>query len=281
MFARFSRSWQLVKASATVLQQDKELLLFPVFSAVATLLVAASFLVPLLFTGTLDELRGWSNDATSLLVLFLFYLVQYFVIFFFNSALVGAAMIRLDGGDPTVADGLRIARSRIVQILGYAAIAATVGMILRLIEERAGFIGRWIAGLLGVAFTAATFLAVPVLVSRDVGPMDAVKDSAALLKKTWGENIIGNVGIGLVFFLFYLGALGLGVVFMLGVSQTGSGPLFIAVLSIVVLAVVGLALVQAALQGVYSAALYRYATEGNVGDAFAGPLLSDAFRQKR
>ncbi|GFE86035.1 DUF6159 family protein [Steroidobacter agaridevorans] len=281
MFARFSRSWQLVKASGTVLQQDKELLLFPVFSALATLLVAASFLVPLLFTGTLDGLRGWSNDATSLLVLFLFYLVQYFVIFFFNSALVGAAMIRLDGGDPTVADGLRIARSRIVQILGYAAIAATVGMILRLIEERAGFIGRWIAGLLGVAFTAATFLAVPVLVSRDVGPMDAVKDSAALLKKTWGKNIIGNVGIGLVFFLFYLGALGLGVVFILGVSQTGSGPLFIAVLSIVVLAVVGLALVQAALQGVYSAALYRYATEGNVGDAFAGPLLSDAFRQKR
>jgi hypothetical protein len=77
-------------------------------------------------------------------ILFLFYLSQYFVIFFFNSALVGAAMIRLDGGDPTVRDGLRIARSRIVQILGYAAIAATVGLILRVIEERAGFIGRWI-----------------------------------------------------------------------------------------------------------------------------------------
>jgi hypothetical protein len=128
--------------------------------------------------------------------LFLFYLVQYSIIFFFNCALVGAAMIRLDGGDPTVRDGLRIASSRIVQIIGYAAIAATVGLILRLIEERAGFIGRWIAGLIGLAFTVATFLTVPILVSRDVGPVEAVKESAALLKKTWGENIIGNGGMG-------------------------------------------------------------------------------------
>ena len=140
--------------------------------------------------------------------LFLFYLVQYFIIFFFNSALVGAAMIRLDGGDPTVRDGLRIASSKIVPIIGYAAIAATVGLILRIIEERAGFIGRWIAGLFGLAFTVATFLTVPILVTRDVGPVEAVKESAVLLKKTWGENIIGNAGMGLVFFLFYLGAIG-------------------------------------------------------------------------
>lgn len=280
MFARFSRSWQLVKASGTVLRQDKELLLFPFFSAIATLLVTISFAVPLMFTGALDESAGGSVDASYVLVLFLFYLVQYFVIFFFNSALVGAAMIRLDGGDPTVSDGLRIASSRIVQILGYAAIAATVGLILRLIEERAGFIGRWIVGLLGVAFTVATFLAVPILVSRDIGPMDAVKESATLLKKTWGENVIGNVGMGLVFFLFYIGAVGIGVVFILGASQTSSGALIIGVTALIALAVIGLALVQTALQGVYSAALYRYATEGNVGEAFSGTLLGDAFRQK-
>jgi len=281
MFARFSRSWQLVKASGAVLRQDKELLLFPIFSGIAALLVALTFMVPLMFAGTFEALAAGEGDAASLVILFLFYLVQYFVIFFFNSALVGAAMIRLDGGDPTVADGLRIARSHFVQILGYAAIAATVGLILRLIEERAGFIGRWIAGLLGIAFTVATFLAVPILVSRNVGPWDAVKESATLLKKTWGENVIGNVGIGLAFFLIYLGALGVGMMLLFGASQTGSGALIVAVAILVVLAVMGVALVQAALQGVYSAALYRYATEGNVGANFDGALLSDAFRPKR
>jgi Family of unknown function (DUF6159) len=281
MFARFSRSWELVKASGAILRQDKELLLFPFFAAIAALLVAASFIVPLLVSGAFEQTSGESLDGASIVILFLFYLSQYFVIFFFNSALVGAAMIRLDGGDPTVGDGLRIARSRIAQILGYAAIAATVGLILRAIEERAGFIGRWIAGLLGVAFTVATFLTVPILVSRDVGPMEAVKESATLLKKTWGENIIGNAGMGLVFFLFYVGVIGIGMVFVFGAAQTGNATLIVLVTATLVLTVITLALVQTALQGVYSAALYRYATDGNAGAAFSGSLLGEAFRPKR
>jgi len=280
MFARVSRSWDLVKASGAVLRQDKELLLFPFFAAIAALLVAASFILPLVVSGAFEQ-SGESPNGAFIVILFLFYLTQYFVVFFFNSALVGAAMIRLDGGDPTVGDGLRIARSRIVQILGYAAIAATVGLILRMIEERAGFIGRWIAGLLGVAFTVATFLTVPILVSREIGPIEAVKESATLLKKTWGENIVGNVGMGLVFFLFYIGVIGIGMVFVFGAAQTGSATLIVLVTSILVLAVIALTLVQTALQGVYSAALYRYATEGNVGDAFSGTQLGEAFRQKR
>ena len=280
MFERFSRSWELIKASGAVLRQDQELLLFPLFSAIATLVVSASFIVPLVLTGALEQTGAQGTEAPVLVFVFLFYLVQYFIIFFFNSALVGAAMIRLDGGDPTVRDGLRIAGSRVVQIVGYAAIAATVGLILRIIEERAGFIGRWIAGLLGVAFTVATFLTVPILVSREIGPMEAVKESAALLKKTWGENIIGNAGMGVVFFLFYLGAIGIGLLFIFTVAQTGSVPLMILVCAIVALAVIGLALVQAALQGVYSAALYRYASDGNVGESFSSTLLGEAFRRK-
>ena len=278
---RFSRSWELIKASGAVLRQDKELLLFPFFSAIATLLVSASFILPLVMTGAFERMDGQGPDGPAMVFLFLFYLVQYFIIFFFNSALVGAAMIRLDGGDPTVRDGLRIAGSRIVQIIGYAAIAATVGLILRIIEERAGFIGRWIAGLLGVAFTVATFLTVPILVSRDIGPIEAVKESAVLLKKTWGENIIGNAGMGVVFMLFHLGVVAIGFVFVFLAAQSGNPTLIVLVLGLVVLAIIALALVQAALQGVYSAALYRYATDGNVGEAFPTALLGEAFRPKR
>jgi hypothetical protein len=281
MFDRFSRSWDLIKASGEVLRQDKELLLFPLFSAIATLIVSASFIVPLILTGAFERSVAPGDETAYMVFLFLFYLVQYFIIFFFNSALVGAAMIRLDGGDPTVSDGLRIARSRFVQILGYAAIAATVGLILRIIEERAGFIGRWIAGLLGLAFTVATFLTVPILVSREVGPVEAVKESAALLKKTWGENIIGNGGMGFVFFLFYLVVVGIGFVFVFGAAQTGNPALIVTTLAMVVLAIVVVALVQSALQGVYSAALYRYASQGDAGASFSPALLGDAFKAKR
>ena len=205
MFERLSRSWGLIKASAGVLAKDKELLVFPLLSAACTLLVAAAFLLPALGLGALDGLRsGGGVSFAAYLLAFLFYLAQYFVIFFFNTALVGAAMIRLDGGDPTLRDGLRIASGKLVPILGYAAIAATVGMLLRAVQERAGFIGKLVSGALGVAWTLASFLVVPVLVARDIGPIDAVKESALLLKKTWGENLIGQGGVGLVFgFIFF------------------------------------------------------------------------------
>ena len=213
-------------------------------------------------------------------VLFAFYVVQYFVIIFFNSALVGAALIRLRGGDPTVADGFRIAMSKLPAILGYAVISATVGMILRAVQERLGFVGRFVVGLIGLAWTVATFLVVPVLVNNDVGPIDAVKRSAELLKKTWGENLIGNAGIGVVFgvAIFVLAIVGGGLIVLAATS--GMTSLLIAVVVAFVVALMLLVLIQAALQGVYAAALYRYAAEGEAGGGFAHDMVADAFRVK-
>lgn len=280
MFERFSRSWGLIKASAGVLAKDKELLVFPLLSAICTLVVAGAFLLPAFGLGALDGLREGGMSVAAYAFAFLFYLVQYFVIFFFNSALVGAAMIRLEGGDPTVRDGLRIAGSKVVPILGYAAIAATVGMVLRAIQERAGFLGRIVAGLIGVAWTLASFLVVPVLVSRDIGPVDAVKESALLLKKTWGENLIGQGGVGLVFGLVFFALVVVGGAGIIGAATTGNGVLIGLMVALLIVALLVAALVQAALSGIYSAALYRYAVGAGDSEGFNAQLLGQAFRTK-
>jgi hypothetical protein len=281
MFEKFSRSWQLIKASAGVLKQDKELLVFPLLSTIAAILVAATFILPLVATGALES--ATSSDEINpvvAIVAFAFYFVQYTVIFFFNTALVGAAMIRLEGGDPTVGDGLRIASKKIVPILGYAAIAATVGMILRAVEEKLGGVGKWVAGLLGAAWTVATFMVVPILVTKDIGPIDAVKESGMLLKKTWGENLIGNGGLGIVFFLVYLVfGLAFAALFVL-VGAAKSGALMLTLIGVAVAFFVVLALIQTALQGIYSAALYRHATGAADAPGFDGALLANAFRVK-
>ena len=281
MFARFAQSWSLVKASASVLRSDKELLLFPLLSAIASLIVAASFFVPAMLGGMFASMREDGRpDVAVYALLFAFYVVQYFVIIFFNSALVGAAMIRLRGGDPTVADGFRIAMSKLPAILGYAVISATVGVLLRALQERAGFIGRFVVGLIGLAWTVASFLVVPVLVNSDVGPIDAVKRSAELLKKTWGQNLIGNVGIGLVFgfLLFATVLVGGGLVVLAATTKTTM--LIVLAAAVVGISILLLVLVQAALQGIYSAALYRYAAEGEAGGGFARDMVADAFRVK-
>lgn len=277
MFDKISRSWTLVKASAAVLRSDKELLLFPVISSIATLLVAATFMLPVI---GLRLFEGGEIGILGAMVGFAFYLCQYFVIFFFNTALVGAAMIRLEGGDPTVADGLRIARSKAGVILGYAAIAATVGLVLQMISEKAGFLGKIVVGLVGMAWTLASFLVVPILVSRDVGPVDAVKESIGLLKRTWGENVAGNVGIGMAFGLITMLVVVAVIAMVIAAAATGGATLAIVVAVIGALAIALVAVIQAALSGIYSAAVYRYAVDGIAPAGFAGPQLQSAFQPK-
>jgi hypothetical protein len=288
MFKRFSNSWQLFKASLEVLKQDRELLWFPVFSSLAALVVVASFMVPLVFWGSSapEIQQGGEMPFGFYLGMFAFYIVLYFVIFFFNTALVGAAMMRLDGRDPTVSDGLRIARERVGAIFGYAVIAATVGLLLQVIEGRVGHIGKVVVGLLGASWTVASFLVVPVLVTRDVGPVDAVKESVQLLKKSWGENIIGHLGLGTVFVLVYLALFSILAVIAIPLATLGEVDGSTVQVGTVVLAIVAIPLlllvvaVQFALTGIYSAALYRYSTNHEAVGGFSSGLLESAFRIK-
>lgn len=277
MAGSISNSWALVKASANVLKLDKELLLFPVMSGVATVLVTASFIAPLAVTGGLEFFEEGGGYFGYVLA-FLFYLVQYTVIFFFNSALVGAALVRMAGGDPTVGDGLAIASKRMGTILGYAAIASTVGMVLRAISERSGLLGRIVVGLVGMAWNLATFLTVPVLVNEDVGPIDAVKRSGALLKQTWGEQVVGNFGLGWAVVLAGISWTFVSVLLVMAGAATGPVGA-VTMIGVAALGYIFLGLVSSALKGIYTAALYRYATTGEAG-FFDEALLGGAFRPK-
>jgi len=282
---KFARSWALMKSSAHILRQDKELMLFPLFAGIASLLVIATFAWPVIaMIGTHHaDFEGQRRHVSPLfmLVSFAFYFVQYSVVIFFNVALASAAMIRLDGGNPTLGDGIRAARGKLPNIIGYALVAATVGMILRALQERLGFVGRIVAGILGFGWTVATFLVVPVLAAQDIGPVDAVKRSTSLLKQTWGENLIGNAGIGVAGGVLTLCLLFASGLLFFGAVATHSVALMIAVGVAAVIALVALTLFQSAMHGVYSAALYRFATEGDPGQGFDRALLESAFRQKK
>ncbi len=276
MFEKFSRSWELVKASAAVLRSDKELMLFPVLSGAATLVVLATFLVPMFALRIFEGGFGVGGVIFG----FLFYFCQYSVIIFFNCALVAAAMIRLDGGDPTLRDGFEAAKSRLPAIFGYAAIAATVGVLLQgLKQQDNNFLVKLIGSGLGAAWTLATFLVAPILVSRDIGPIDALKHSAALLKRTWGENAVGQIGIGAAFGLitFAMVLVGIGLTVL---AAQASVALAVVVAITAGLAVLLLGIYQAALSGIYSAALYRYAVSHESPPAFKGVQLGQAFAPK-
>ncbi|MEO7051243.1 MAG: DUF6159 family protein [Rhodanobacter sp.] len=285
MAGKFARSWALMKASAAVLRSDKSLLLFPLLSGLCTVLVAASFLIPVGVMTLGGEHVGQDfqqrMSVGSYALMFGFYLVQYFVIIFFQTALTGVALMHLRGEPTSVGAGFALARARLPQIMGYALIAATVGLLLRMIQERLGFVGRFVIGLIGVAWTVATFLVVPVLASKDVGPLDAVKHSAELLKRSWGENVIGNGGLGLAFGLALVLAVVVGAALVVGAAMLQSLVAIVLAVVIVVLGLVLLGLIQASLQGIYAAALYRYAEAGDASVGFDHGLLQQAFSPRK
>ncbi len=284
MAGKFARSWALMKASATVLRSDKSLLLFPLLSGLCTLLVAASFLIPVGVMMVGGEHAGQDfhqrMSAGTYLLMFAFYLVQYFVIIFFQTALTGVALMHLRGEPTSVGAGFALARAKLPQILGYALIAATVGLLLRMIQERLGLIGRVVVGFVGLAWTVATFLVVPVLASKDVGPVDAVKESVELLKRSWGENLIGSGGIGVVFGLLMVLAVLVGALLIGGAMAMQSIVAIVVAAVVVVLGFVLLGLIQSSLQGIYAAALYRYAEAGEASVGFDQALLQQAFVPK-
>lgn len=277
MFQRLESSWKLVKASASVLQSDKELIIFPIISTIGVLIVMLTFAVPLFFAGILDSMTQNGLGVFHYLILFLFYVVQYTVIIFANSALVGAATIRLKGGDPTAGDGFRIALQHLGNILGYALIAATVGTILRAISER-GSLGRFIASLVGMAWNLIVFLAVPVLVVEGIGPMQAIKRSGELLKKTWGEQLVGNLGIGLIFGLAIMVVIFAGIPLIIFAVTTQNIAFIIGSVVFVVLAIALLGIIQSTLNGIYAAAVYQYAVSGDAGTFFDPELVKNAFK---
>ncbi len=206
-FTRLSNGWVIAKTSLKVLNAHKELIIFPILSGIAMLLIIGSFFTVLLAGAdwNIDNFQiGNIDRGGQYLIIFGFYVVNYFVVVFFNMALMHCAKLYFDGEEVSVSKGLQFSLSRIGAILSWAVFAATVGMLLRMIQDKAGWIGKIIIGLVGFVWSAATFFVIPVIAYEKLGPMDSVKRSAQLMKEKWGESIGANFSIGMIAFFAIL-----------------------------------------------------------------------------
>jgi len=280
MFDRFQRSWDLAAECWRLLMDDKILLVFPLMSSIAMVLIIGTFAVPLLPAFGFAAGKPHALSSLGYLALFGFYWIEYAIVIFFNTALVEVAMRRFDEDEAGIADGLRRAAALLPVILVYALIAASVGTLLRVIAERVGIIARIVVALIGVGWTVATALVVPILAAENVGPLEAIGRSVELIKKSWGENIIGNAGIGIVFgaIIFLVGITG--GVLVLAAFGNREWALGIVLAVVLIIAVSLIALAQATLQGIYSAALYRFATGDPATGGIDRKLLENAFRAR-
>ena len=282
MRERILASFRLLCDCVRILVKDPELVLFPLMSSLAMIAVAASFLLPLrdsawsiqtIISQSEDSLRQHLTEPITWLLVFLYYFANYFVITFFNSALVACVVVRAEGGVPMVATGLRFAVSRLPQILGWSVVAGTVGTLLKFLESRSESSGRWVSSLGGFAWSLATFFVVPVMVVEKVGPLAAIRRSMAVMKDTWGELLVAGITLGPV--------KSIGVIlcflpfFACCLINTHAAVLFGGIVSLLTLLLA--LLVFATLDAIFLSALYLYATDRKVAAEFTRCQLADAF----
>src|SRR5436189_2434686 len=203
-FERLRIGWQLTKVSLGILRKEKGLIVLPFLSLLLTGAAWFVFLITIFFTAIPTNPFGYWLFYVGLAIV---YYVTFFVSIYFNAAVMGAAMIRLNGGNPTISDGLKVGNQNLRRMAGWALVSATVGLVLRAIAERFGVIGRIVAGFAGAAWGIITYLVVPVLIFEKIGPWAAVKRSGSLLRQTWGEAAGGYLSLGGIIVLLALPAL--------------------------------------------------------------------------
>ena len=260
MFERLGRSFELASASWRVLKNDKSLLVLPLLSGIALAFIIIAFALPDL------------TDSGEYVLLFLMYLISFFVMTFFNTALAIVVLARADGHTLSIGQGLREASSKLPDLLMYSLISATVGMLLEFVHDRVPILGKIAIRLFGLAWSVATYLAIPVLAAENVGPGEAIARSVKLLRRCWGESLIGAVG---------LGTAAVAITMLVVLSAIGMMYRFSTLLGLT-FGIAGIAAVFwvfSALGVIYRASLYRYAVDGESGP-FDEYLLSGAFHER-
>ncbi|MCB9285898.1 MAG: hypothetical protein H6560_01170 [Lewinellaceae bacterium] len=276
-FGRLSNGWKLGMTSFGIIRETPSLMLFPVLSGVSLLFICATFLggIAAFFGFEFESIfarLGGGGDWLAYVALFFFYLVNFTVVVFFNVGLIHCARLIMDGEQANVGDGIAYSLSRIEAIVSWALLAATVGVVLKTLEDRLGAIGKLLIGIVGIVWSVATFFVVPVVAYENLSPIQAVKRSAQIMKDKWGDAIGANFSFGLFYLLgiLFIGIISVLLFFVHPVVAIAAG-----VLSFLFL----ITLVSAA-KTVFLAAAYRHVNDEPV-KYYDSEVLDNVFAPKK
>jgi hypothetical protein len=254
-FGRISNGWTLTMKSLAIVRENKHFLVFTLLSGISLLLVMGSFVGSL---AAQSDAFDKMEPAVKYGIYFMFYFTAWSVVIFFNMALIHCALKTLNGEETSVADGIVFSFSRMHLVLSWAFISATIGLLLRVLEDKSEKLTAVITAVLGVAWSLMTFMVVPVLAYENVSVFQAIKRSSALLRNSWGERIGAGFSFGLVGFLLFLAlAFSAGGIFLLLLKLNIVPGLFAFFVCLVVIALTVMCLMSTA-ETVFTALMYQY-----------------------
>lgn len=285
----FTRSWKITQLTFKVINQDRELIWFALLSFIFSTLFAIAMIVPSVVPTLMAE--GISKDSLQVfqyVIIFLTYFGLAFIATFFNVCVVYTTKVRFEGGNATFGESMRFAFTKLSLIFQWSLLSATVGLLLRILDNLASRLGKGgqivasiLIGLLGMTWSIISIFVVPVLVYEGLGPIDAVKKSTQVIKKTWGESLIRHFGLGLIqFFVFVIIiVLSFGLTYVLANAFDVSGLIIGIGVGVLLMLLVGL--VFSVANTIFNTALYVYANKSLVPTGFDEESVKDAFTKKR
>ena len=276
----WAQSRELTKQSWAVLRGNAYLLAYPLLGAVVCIVPLAVMVPGFFFIATDRNWIGWGFVIVGL------FLVQW-VTAIFQAGLTVSAATEMGGGSSSLGHGLATAFGKIGRLARWAFVNTVVSVIIGLLRGNNGdsivtLIFRTVlAAAAGIMWELITFFVMPAMMLDDLGMIDAIKKSASTFKQRWGTQLSGGVRIGGLVAL--LGVIPAVILLVLGLVLTTAGTwsvgIPLAVLGAVILIVASLIL--SAIRGVFSVALYRYATQGIVEGGFTEQQLAGAVRVKK
>ncbi len=134
-------------------------------------------------------------------------------------------------------------------------------------------LGKIVAAIFGAAWAILTYFSLPSLVIGERSIKESFKESASVIRKTWGETIIVNFGIGLFFFLVTLAVIAVMAVVLIIVPIF---EMFILLGMIFIIYIIGISIISSTLGSIVKCALYEYATTGNIPQGFTPEIIKGA-----
>lgn len=286
----FSRSWLITKLSFSVINKDRELLWFAVLSFLFSGLYLLAMIVPLFWFGSFEDDPDGGQRKLELVeyaIIFVAYFGLAFVATFFNVCVVYTSKVRFEGGDATFGESFRFAMSRVGLIFQWSLVSASVGLLLRILENASRNLGRGgqivssiILSLVGMAWGIVTIFVVPGIVYDGLGPFDAIKKSVEVIKKTWGESLIRHFGLGLIQFLVLVAVILVSAGLTYGLTMAFDTIGMLIGIGFGVLAILLTVLIFGVATSVFNTALYVYASQGTLASGFDQDTMRSAFRTK-
>lgn len=279
---RIRKGWDLTKKAWGVVRANPALLRLPVYGGLLALVALIVFGTPAaVLLGSSEEPTTAQQIGGGALGLLALYLASFSVIFF-NVALAAAADRAFQGEPADTSYGISVARQRLGVIAAWALVAGLVSLFFAILRDRGGLFGQIAATLGATIWALITFLVVPVLAFEGIGPFAAIKRSASLFRERWGQQITGNVAIGIISAMaFMVGALiAVGGGFLLFTETAAAAIAGAALLGVGVIICIAAMVVSGAVRGVFGVALYHYVAESKTVGPFSAAELEDAVKVK-